>query len=189
MHSSRIHTVRCSSCLLGRGVSAREGVGGLHGRGVCPGCLPRGCLPGGCLPGRCVLGGVWWQMSAQKGVCPGGVHSGGCVCQVVSAWGCLPTGCLPRGECLPMVGVCQTPLYEQNDRHLWKHYLAATTLVNIDNKVYEKIQAKYQFTRNHSNRMRTAHLKTVCASAANMMSETVRGWSSDEQFWPGLKSW
>ena len=52
MHSSRIHTVRCSSRLLGGGVSARGGV-------CLGGCLPRvGVCPGGCLPRRCLPKGV-----------------------------------------------------------------------------------------------------------------------------------
>ena len=91
MHSSRMHTVRCSGhprgcvCL---GVSA-------HG-----GCLPRGCLPRG--------------VSAQGGVCPGG-----CLPRGVSAWECLARGvpvrgrllggCLPRGVYTPETQR-QTPL-------------------------------------------------------------------------------
>ena len=74
MHSSRMRTVRCSSRLLGEGVSAQ----GVY---------------------------VW-----SGGVCPGG------------------RGCLPRGLCLS-----DTPPHEQNDRHLWKHYLALTTLRTVVN--------------------------------------------------------
>ena len=36
--------------------------------------------------------------------------------------GCLPMGCLPRGDPSPL---------EQNDRCLWEHYLAATTLRSV----------------------------------------------------------
>ena len=67
MHSSRVCTVRCSSCLLGEDVCP----GGCRGVGVCLGnvCPGRGCLP---------REGV----SAQRGhVCPGR--------------GCLPRECLP----------------------------------------------------------------------------------------------
>ena len=44
----------------------------------------------------------------------------------VSARGCLPMGCLSRG-CL-----ADTP-HEQNNRRLWKHYRAATTLRTVIN--------------------------------------------------------
>ena len=92
MHSSRMRTVRCRSCLLGVG-----------GRGGCLPSLSRGvsaqggCLPGGCLPrgmvsaqgvvsahrggGWCLSGGVvsaqGGQVSAQRGVCL--VCPGGCL--------------------------------------------------------------------------------------------------------------
>ena len=97
MHSNGMRTVRCSSPLLGVGVSAHRS--GVHpswclSRGVstCQGCLPtrgvsvhqRGCLPtrrGVCLPGG---------MSA----CQGGV--------------CLPDGgCLLRGG----VSACRRGVY------------------------------------------------------------------------------
>ena len=46
MHSSRMHTVRSSSCLLLWCL-----LGGVCPGGVCQrGCLPKGCLPGGCIP-------------------------------------------------------------------------------------------------------------------------------------------
>ena len=49
--------------------------------------------------------------------------------------GCLPRqgGVCPGRECLP-VGVCRTsPPRGQNDRCLWKHYLATTTLRTVIN--------------------------------------------------------
>ena len=53
MHSSRMRTIQCSGCLLGRGclpmAGVYPGVVCLHKGGVClEGCLPRGrCLPKG----------------------------------------------------------------------------------------------------------------------------------------------
>ena len=86
-----MRTVRCSSCLLGGGVSAQgsAGAGVLSARGVSAqrGCLPRGLLgvgvvcPGDCLP--------------REGVCPGGwgfLPRGGVCLGCVSTWGCLPRG-------------------------------------------------------------------------------------------------
>ena len=110
MHSSRMCTIRCSGC----------------GWGVYPSMQ----WAGGCIP-ACTGWGVYPSMHWAGGVYQGGVSLGG------SAWGCLPRGgvcpeggsaqkgCLPRG-CLP-----QPP--RQNERRLWKHNLAATTLrmVNI----------------------------------------------------------
>ena len=53
MHSSRMHTVRCSVCL----------------GGVCLGEWGGVCL------GRCLARGMSaWGVSAQRGVCPGGVR-------------------------------------------------------------------------------------------------------------------
>ena len=73
MHSSRMGTVRCSDCLLRRGVSTQGGV--CPPRGVClPGVPLGGCLLRGCLP--------------RVSVCLGGGS-------------CLPRGCLPRVGCLP----------------------------------------------------------------------------------------
>ena len=61
MNSSRLRTVRCSSCLPERGVC--PGGGGCLPRevgDVCPGVSAQGCLSGGvsaqgegCLPGGC----------------------------------------------------------------------------------------------------------------------------------------
>ena len=98
MHSSRMHTICCPSCLQG-GLSAPR-VSALGG-GVCPGdCLPWGhvCLgvsvQGGVCPCRCLPRGLSaWGLSARGGVC----HKG--VCLGVSA---------QVGVC-PGRGVCQTP--------------------------------------------------------------------------------
>ena len=68
MHSSRMRTVRCSSCLLGGGGVCPEGVP-LSTNGV---CLPR----------------VSAQGAEVGGVCPGGVSERG--------KGYLPRGCLPE---------------------------------------------------------------------------------------------
>ena len=104
--------------MLSTAVAAR----GVSGLGV---CLPGGCLPRGCLP----KGVSAWGMSAQ------GVE--GCLPRLVSTWGCLPRGCLPGGVCpggcLPW-GVCQTPpppVNRMTDRHLWKYYLATTSLRTV----------------------------------------------------------
>ena len=105
MHSSRMCTVRSSSRLveecLSRGMFAqgeclprrlclpRPGVclgGCLPRGGVCLGDVcPGGCLPGGVCPGGCLPRGVFAQavVSAQVGVCMGGVYLGG----VCLRWG------------------------------------------------------------------------------------------------------
>ena len=115
IHSSKMCSVCCSSCLLrvsAGGVSTQEGVcpGRMYAQGVCThgmcaqgvsakevsakeACLPRGWVS--------VQGGL----SAQGGVCPEGVYAQG--------------------------GVYQTPPCEQNDRCWSKHYLAATTLRTV----------------------------------------------------------
>ena len=67
----------------------------------------------GCLLTVATQGGV-----CPEAVCPGDVCPGG-ICPGVSARGCLPRGCLPDTPC------------EQNDRHLWKYYLAATLLRTV----------------------------------------------------------
>ena len=77
MHSSRMRTIRCSSCLLEGGICLPGGVclGGLF------------ACQGGCLP-------------AREDVClPGGVY--------LMGWGvCLPEECLPgRGDVCPGGGV------------------------------------------------------------------------------------
>ena len=106
MHSSRMRTVRCSSRLLGGGVSG----------------------PGGCLPARgvCLSGGSACQgVSACHGVyaCHGGVCQEGGL-----GLGCLPGGSLPRRVC---GGCLANPPCEQNNRRLWKHYLSTTTLRTV----------------------------------------------------------
>ena len=109
MHSSRMRTVHCSSRLLGGGCLPGTGVS--RGVGVCRGCLPRGVCPGGMLRGVCAQGGC-----LLRDVCPMGVCQGVCT-QGVSH----PSPC------------------EQNDRCLWKHYLAAISLrtVNISESACE----------------------------------------------------
>ena len=73
-------------------------------------------------------GGSAQGVSARGGVCPGMCLSRGSVFPGVSAQGV----CVCQGGCLPgCVCVCQTPPCEQNDRCLWKHYLAATTLLSV----------------------------------------------------------
>ena len=87
IHSSRMRTVRWSSCL---------GEGGCLTRGV---YLPRGVSASGWVS--------TFGVSAKGGLClgcvclPGGLSArgGGCLSRE-SARGCLPRGCLPRG-CLP----------------------------------------------------------------------------------------
>ena len=120
MHSSGMHTVRCSGhgggvypsmhwsggCVYPsmhweRGVFQHEltGWGGvypsMHWAG---GCLPRRgvCLGGGsvCLGGKCLPGGVCWG-----GCFPRAVFAG------VSAWGVFAGRVLPKG-CLLGTGVC-----------------------------------------------------------------------------------
>ena len=112
-----MRTVRCSGR---RGVFSRRGdcLGG-----VCPG---RWCLPGGvCLGGVC-LGGVCLEGCLPGGVCPGGV------CLGVVSLGVLPWGGVCPGGCVSQHALGQThPPRGQNDRHLWKYYLAATTLRTV----------------------------------------------------------
>ena len=67
MHSSRMRTVCCSSCVLGGGVYPRGGVSACQGRGVCPG-------------GVCLLGGVWLPrgVSACRGRGGEGLYTSPC---------------------------------------------------------------------------------------------------------------
>ena len=58
------------------------------------------------------------------------------MCTVCLLGGVCPGGCLPggsaQGEYLPKGGcLADTPLCGQNDRRLWKHYLATTTLRTV----------------------------------------------------------
>ena len=87
MHSSRMHTVPCSTT-----VAICWGVVSAQGRGVCPGYLPRGVS----------TWGVWPGVSAQGGSAQGGVYLG-CL-----AGGVCPGGVCPGG-CLPTRGSSQTP--------------------------------------------------------------------------------
>ena len=124
--------------------------------GCIPPCTGQGVYPRmhwglyvrGCLSGVCVLGGV-----CPGGVCQGGVYPWG-VCQGVSTWGVsaqgvggVYQGCLP-GVCLPewvsaQGGVCPPPR-RQNDRCLWKYYLAATTLRTV-NIIVQLNALQYQY--------------------------------------------
>ena len=66
---------------------------------------------------RLLGGGVSeWGVSAQGGVCQGG---------------CLPRGCLPRGWCIPACTEADTPMDRILDTHLWKYFLAATSLRTV----------------------------------------------------------
>ena len=79
MHSSRMHTLRCSGHMLVEG--------GVCPGGVCPGVSAKGCLP----RGISAQGGVW-----TRGVCLwSGVPPGG--------------GCLRRGMCVSQHALRQTP--------------------------------------------------------------------------------
>ena len=114
-------------------------------RGVSPGvCV---CLGGVC-PGVVCAGGVCPRGVCQRGVCPGG---------------CLSGGVCPRGMSTPVHagihtplssrtgGVCPSACWDthpprgQNDRHLWKYYLAATRLqtVNMAEKNYILLRQLY----------------------------------------------
>ena len=88
MHSSRMRTVRSSSCLLGGGggVGASCSWGCLLWGGVCSrGCLLLGgwwLLPGGCLlwVGVCLLQGDGCSKGGGGACSGGGVCSGGAAC-------------------------------------------------------------------------------------------------------------
>ena len=90
------------------------------------GCLPRGCVSaqGGCLPrGVCVQGECLPGRGCRGGVCPGCVCVQG-VCVQGGAGGCLPSGvAAPVHAGIPPPG--------QNDRCLWKFYLATTMLRTV----------------------------------------------------------
>ena len=82
--------------------------------------LEQECIPVGCATVAICL----WGEGLPMGVSAWEVSARG-----VSTWGCLPGGVYLRclsGGCLSG-DVCQTPPPPagQNDRHLWKHYLAA----------------------------------------------------------------
>ena len=137
-----MHTIRCSSCLLG----GRECLPGVSGQGgFCLGeCLHGGCLfrelsaQKGCLPRRGVCpGGVCQEgsaqvgvcpsgclprwVSAQGGICPGGLFPGGCLPRGLFAQGgvCL-RGCLQRG--LSACGDAQTPVNRMTDRQVERQH-------------------------------------------------------------------
>ena len=126
-------------CLLGQGVPAWPGGACLAG-GV---CLARGCLPeqGGLPRGVPEQGGVCpWGCLPRVGVSARGVCPGGCLPgQGVSAQGSV---CLPRDvSAWPGGGVSaqgDTSPCGQNGRHLWKHNLSATTVVDGNNKIDRK---------------------------------------------------
>ena len=110
MHSSQMHAVRCSRRLLGEGCLPAKGVY-LPKLGV----SPRGWLPArGCLPTR---GSVYLGGLPARGRLPAwGVSA--CLERCLPAWG---------GVCLPGRGV-HLPVWI--DRHMWKHNLSTTTVVN-----------------------------------------------------------
>ena len=91
---------------------------------------------GGCIP-ACIGQGVYPSMHAgQGGVCPGGglprrvcVCPGGYLPRGVSAWGGFAQG----GGVSAQGNQRQTPPPEQNDRHVLKHFLAATSLRAVIN--------------------------------------------------------
>ena len=81
------------------------------------------------------------RLMMGRGVCPGGSLPRGLSAQgVCLPRGCLPRGCLPKGVsawrgCLPGGGVCpggctHPPVDRILDKHLWKHYLSATSFAN-----------------------------------------------------------
>ena len=82
------------------------------------------CILAGCVPSAAVAAGACIPAcTGQSGVYPSMHLAGGVVCSWVgvSRWGVSA-----QGECLP-----HTPC-AQNDRCLWKHYLAATTLQTVN---------------------------------------------------------
>ena len=107
---------------------------------------------------RCIAwqdGGVYPSMhwaglcipafTGHGGVCPGGVCPGG-VCR----GGCLPGEVSEQGGCVSQYALGSPPVNIMHDRHLWKHYLAATSLQMV--------------TRMHFSRIPTARLLTVSRS-------------------------
>ena len=126
---SRMRTIRSSGCWWGGG-------------GVCiPACL---LGSGVCIP-ACTGQGVLSQHVLGRGCrIPKCTGHGGCLPRGVSAQGVSARGGMSAcgGGCLPQCMLGYTPLCGQNDRRLWKYYLAATTLrtVNImdENKYVRK---------------------------------------------------
>ena len=90
------------------------------------------------------LGGLFLKLPTSLSKFKTRMHSSRmCTVHCSGCWGrrgcCLPEGVLPGG-CLPggvsALGVCpsawwDTPPCEQNDRCLWKHNLASTTLRKV----------------------------------------------------------
>ena len=104
-------------------------------------CIPVECISSAAVAaGGVSAGGVCLPGVFSQGVC---VFLGGLSGDVCPGWrlprgACLPGGYLPRGVCHEDVcwGVCpsacwDTPPRGQNDRHLWKYYLASTTLRTV----------------------------------------------------------
>ena len=91
-----------------------------------------GCRGGGGIPACTGQGGCVSQHALGRGMC-----IPACTGQErVSACGCLPRGVCPGG-CLPYTPqAAPTPPCEQNDRCLWKHNFAATTLQTVIMKNY-----------------------------------------------------
>ena len=92
---------------------------------------------GVCLEAVSAEGGGGFARGCLSGGLPrGNVHHPGQdrgVCLGVFARGCLPRGCLPRGD-LPRGGYLPrercTPPSLWTDRHLYKHYLLASTVAD-----------------------------------------------------------
>ena len=107
-------------------------------------CIPVGCVPSaavaagggrGVHPSMHWTGGVHPSMNWEGGVCiPACTGQGGVAACGVSAtppWTELSVGVCPEGVC---PGGCLPHIprpCEQNNRHLWKHNLAATTLRTV----------------------------------------------------------
>ena len=151
MHSSRMRTVRCSGH-GGEVYPSMHSAGGfvypsMHWAGVCVSQHPLG--RGVCIPACTGQGGVWPGGVSAWGwdVCPGGcvfpegcLPGGGGVCLGVGGV-CPGEGCLPSGVSVTPPSPC-----EQNDRHLWKHNLAATTLRAVKMQQRKSSNQKIKFS-------------------------------------------
>ena len=90
------------------------------------------CIPAGCIPSAAVA--VCWggRGPAQVGVLP---REGSCPGEV------CPGGSLPD----------TLPVNRMTDRHLWKHYLAATTLRKVINHIKDTIRVRSHLTTTTQN--------------------------------------
>ena len=148
MHCSRIHTVRCSGCLMGGGgvCLPRGGIclGVSAQGGICLGvCLPRnGGLPreGVCPEGSVCLGDVclsaWWGVSAQ-GV--SACLSGGCLPRASAQGGVCPGAVCLEGVCLSAGGVYTSPtLWTEFLTHACENITFPQLLLRTVKRVYEQ---------------------------------------------------